>query len=104
MASLGTIEMRASSKTLNKSISELDSILDDGLPTTSQKLRKKYHDKLRDVIEEIALGWYETGFKRAHKTMLQDGDTKQRKLEKRMRIRAPYFRNGMIRITLKSKR
>src|SRR5260221_11806865 len=102
MASLGTIEMRASSKTLNKSISELDNILVDGLPTTSRKLRKKYHDKLRDVIAEIALDWYETGFKRAHKTLLEERDTKQRKLEKHMKIRAPYFRNGMIRITLKS--
>jgi len=103
MTSRATLEKQASSKTLNKCIRELDDILTNKtLPTASLVLRRKYHNKLKDLIEEIASGWYQTGFERAHKTLFDDGDTKQRKLEKSMNMRAGYFRNGVVRTTLRS--
>jgi hypothetical protein len=96
------IEKQASSKTLNKSIGELGSILNAGMfPRSHSMLRARYHRKLKELLEEVALGWYKLGFKRCHKTLYRRGKTVERRVARRMTMHSRLF-NTSLEIDLES--
>ncbi|SDG06603.1 MULTISPECIES: hypothetical protein [unclassified Duganella] len=64
--------MRGASASLNKTISEIESILAGEKIEKSGKLRKKLREKLKEMLEEVAMDWVKHGFKGGHAVAARD--------------------------------
>lgn len=100
--SITDIERRASSKTLNKNISELTTLLEGNRITVVGGLRGTQQEKLFELLRQEARFWYKRGFKRGHQTSYREGEKVPIKITRRMRINAPYLDREGEPVTLKS--
>lgn len=96
------IEIRASSKSLNLTIKEIDALIDGKPISTNGLLRTQLHDKLFKLLQKEARVWYGIGFKRGHKRCRELVKRVPRKITKDMRIRTRYLPNEVVRVALKS--
>jgi hypothetical protein len=98
------IETRGSSKSIIKTISEIDALL-EGMrisPTVDSPLREELHNKLYKLLSRVAESWFKQGFKRGHQTCRRKGAKVPQTISIPMRIRAPYLPEGGVSVNLKS--
>ncbi|MCX6166148.1 MAG: hypothetical protein NTU73_15020 [Ignavibacteriae bacterium] len=55
------------SKSLNKSIKDLEKISKNKLLDNAGELREKFRSRYKNILLKVALQWYKIGFKRGHK-------------------------------------
>lgn len=97
-------EVVASSRSLNKTIKEIDSLIDNNPISTDSQLRKKLHEKLYELLEQEAVHWYRKGFKRGHITCHNVCSDVPKKITKTMRIRRDaYIKKDGIEVKLNSR-
>ena len=97
-----TIEKKASSKSLNRTIKDLETLLERKRISTQSPKRQEMHDILFELLRSEARRWYQRGFHRGHETSQKIGKGVPKTISRRMRIRAPYIRKEGISIKLKS--
>lgn len=95
-------EKRASSKTLEKTIGELDDLLNRKRISTTSCLRGALHKKLFELLERETVYWYRKGFRRGHETSRRCGKKVPREISRKMRLKAVYFPPAGVRVVLKS--
>lgn len=100
--SVTEIEMAASSKAINKTISELETLLEGDRISADCQLRDKLHKKLFDLLRSEARAWYKRGFKRGHQTCHNEGENVPINITRRMVIKAPYLSEKGESVILKS--
>lgn len=101
---LANHEVVASSKSLNKTIKEIDSLIDNNPISADSQLRKKLHEKLYELLEQEAVHWYRKGFKRGHITCHNKRLDVPKKISQTMLIRRDaYIKKEGIEVELYSR-
>lgn len=110
MVSVETIKKQAASRSIRRSINELNAIINDGIfPVRLSPLRREYYENLIEFLEKVAVDWYQMGFRRCHGVLFDKGGTTRRRVTETKLIPSPYFGRLMvksvsnIRITEKKK-
>lgn len=100
------VEKEASSKSINKTISELKALLEgERISAPSGSRRDELHKTLKDLLRYVAKRWYRRGFRRGHKTCYSEGANVPKIITKNMLIYAPYLteKGETIKIKVESK-
>jgi len=103
MKSIDDIEKEASSKSINKTITELRRLMKAKRISASGPLRKKLHGLLFRLLQEKAEFWYQRGFRRGHQSAHKKLKTVLLKLRRPMRMYAAFLPKKGKRIVLKSR-
>lgn len=85
------IEKEASSKSILKTIREIETII-AGKPLSSRsQLRSKLHAKIYKLLRIKAMNWYRKGFKRGHETVAMQINKVPKTIKREMTMTGFYF-------------
>jgi hypothetical protein len=103
MKTVAQIETAGASKSLKKSISDLENFLAlRMIPNAPNDLRVEYNEKLTEVLRDIAERWYRKGFRRAHKILYRKHSV-PKKLGENMTITGSYMPKKGLKVHLRSR-
>lgn len=102
-STLSDLEKAASSKAINKTITEIEALLVGQALQPAKGLRAKLHTKLDELRRSEAKQWYRRGFRRGHETSAGFSKKVPKTITRKMRMKSLYFGQGGESILLKSK-
>ncbi len=97
------VEKEASSRSINRTISEIIRLSQGKRISSVGQLRKKLHSVLFHLLNEKARFWYQLDFKRGHETARKKSKQVPLDSRRRIRMRAAFLPKDGERIVLKSK-
>jgi hypothetical protein len=91
-------EQRGSSKSLQKTISEIDALLEGKQISADGDMRAELHAKIFKLLFREAIYWYKQGFKISHHNFRRHGIPVPLTISARVLLRGtPYFpENGVV--------
>ncbi|MCL4475628.1 MAG: hypothetical protein M1508_05320 [Nitrospirae bacterium] len=97
------IEKAASSRTINKTIRDIEALMKGNPLSSSSDLRIKLHDKIYELLQSEAKYWYRRGFKRGHKTVARKFKNAPKDITAIICLRGGYFGRNQKLMVLSSK-
>lgn len=88
---MSNIEREASSKSIQKTLKEIQMLMAGKRISPTGLLRKKLHDTLYSLLSDKACWWYERGFRRGHESAFLKGKDVPRRLTRKMRLHACFL-------------
>jgi hypothetical protein len=96
------IEKAASSRSINKTISEFNALIRNRRIHTDSVLRQRQHAVLYRLLRERTRWWYLRGFERGHEMARRESKSVPQQLKRAMRMRGVFLPKAGERIVLRS--